>query len=96
MLDLGYRGMVTRAYDKNDSPAFFERIGGRIMGKCVIPNDYLAADGGLSSVNIPGVWLYWSRQAMQEAAGKLSLAFAGAMRNRQVFPDRVGQRKPEM
>ena len=68
MLDLGYRGMVTRAYDRNDSPAFFEKLGAQFMGACSIPNDYLTPEGKPATVDIPGVWLYWGREAMEKTA----------------------------
>lgn len=62
---LGYRTMVTCAYDKNDSPRFFEKLGARSGGSCAIPNDYLDSGGRTATVDIPGVWLYWNRDAMK-------------------------------
>ncbi len=70
---LGYQGMVTRAYDKNDSPAFFEKLGARLMGPCAIANDYLADDGTVATLDIPGVWLYWDRPALADLAAAAAL-----------------------
>ena len=68
LYDLGYRMMVTCAYDKNDSPRFFEKLGARSGGKCAIPNDYLDSCGRIATIDIPGVWLYWDRGAMKRLA----------------------------
>ena len=68
LYDLGYRTMVTCAYDKNDSPLFFERLGARFAGACVIPNDYLDEQGRTATTDIPGVWLYWDKKAMKGLA----------------------------
>lgn len=65
LYDLGYRTMVTCAYDKNDSPRFFERLGARTAGTCAIPNDYIDGQGRVANVDIPGIWLYWDRQSMK-------------------------------
>ena len=74
MLDLGYRGMITRAYVKNDSPAFFERLGAKFMGACPIPNDYLTPEGNVATLEIPGVWLYWTPDALRKIAAEAVLA----------------------
>lgn len=66
--DLGYDGMITRAYARNDSPAFFERLGARRMGTCDIPNQYLTEEGALETAVIPGVWLYWDGPALAALA----------------------------
>lgn len=72
MMGLGYKMMVTEAYAKNDSPAFFEILGARQAGTCSIPNEYLDDAGRLRRVDIPGVWLYWDQKSMNKAAGLLS------------------------
>lgn len=69
MLGLGYESMVTEAYNKNDSPLFFKKLGAKLMGACRIPNDYLTSEGKLETVNIPGRWLYWDKKMMRNIIG---------------------------
>ena len=63
-MQLGYESMATRAYERNDSPAFFKKLGAINAGRCAIENEYLAPDGSIQSVDIPGICLFWDKKAM--------------------------------
>lgn len=68
LVERGFDQMVTSAYYKNDSPAFFEKMGAKVLGGCDIPNEYIdydSRDKNIAIENIGGTLLYWSPEAFR-------------------------------
>lgn len=70
MQNLGYEQMVTRCWEKNDSPRFFNKLGAAFAERCDIPIGYYDAAGKAANTVIPGILLAWNADSFR----KLSLA----------------------
>lgn len=68
LLKLGYKGMMTSCYIKNDSQKFLRAMGGDFSIKCEIPNIYLDNNGNKKIQNIPGLMFYWDKKALIKLA----------------------------
>lgn len=66
---MGFEGMMTSCYIKNDSQKFLRAQGGDYFIRCDIPVVYKKADGSSAVRNIDGLMCLW------DAAGLRKLAF---------------------
>ena len=69
LIKMGFEGMMTSCYIKNDSQKFLRAQGGDYFIRCDIPVVYKKADGSSAVRNIDGLMCLW------DAAGLRKLAF---------------------
>ena len=69
LVKMGFEGMMTSCYIKNDSQKFLRAQGGDYFIRCDIPVVYKKADGSSAVRNIDGLMCLW------DAAGLRKLAF---------------------
>lgn len=69
ILKMGFEGMVTSCYIKNDSRYFLQSMGGDNFIPCPIPCSYRKPDKSLGICNIDGLMCLWDKDALQKLAG---------------------------
>lgn len=69
VLKMGFEGMVTSCYVKNDSRYFLQSMGGDNFIPCPIPCTYRRPDKSLGVCNIDGLMCLWDKTALQKLAG---------------------------
>lgn len=69
VLKMGFEGMVTSCYVKNDSRYFLQSMGGDYFIPCPIPCSYRKPDKSLGICNIDGLMCLWDKEALQKLAG---------------------------
>lgn len=69
VLKLGFEGMVTSCYVKNDSKYFLQAMGGKNFIPCPIPCSYRKPDKSLDICNIDGLMCLWDKEGLQKLAG---------------------------
>lgn len=69
VLKLGFEGMVTSCYVKNDSKYFLKSMGGDNFIPCPIPCTYRKPDKSLGVCNIDGLMCLWDKEGLQKLAG---------------------------
>ncbi len=76
VLRLGFEGMVTSCYVKNDSRYFLQAMGGDYFIPCPIPCTYRKADRSLDVCSIDGLMCLWDKPALQKLAGARAFDYA--------------------
>ena len=69
VLKMGFEGMVTSCYVKNDSRYFLQSMGGDNFIPCPIPCTYRKPDKSLGICNIDGLMCLWDKEGLQKLAG---------------------------
>lgn len=68
VLKLGFKGMMTSCYVKNDSQKFLKAQGGDYFIKCNIPVTYKKEDGTSAICNIDGLMCLWGEDSLKKLA----------------------------
>lgn len=70
VIKLGFTGMMTSCYVKNDSQKFLKSMGGDFFIKCNIPVSYRKEDKTLDICNIEGLMCLWDEKTLQKLAAR--------------------------
>lgn len=68
VIKLGFEGMMTSCYIKNDSQKFLKSMGGDFFIKCNIPVSYRKEDKTLDICNIEGLMCLWDKKGLEKLA----------------------------
>lgn len=68
VLKLGFKGMMTSCYVKNDSQKFLRAQGGDFFIKCDIPVAYKKEDKTTAVCNIDGLMCLWGEESLKKLA----------------------------
>lgn len=68
VIKLGFKGMMTSCYIKNDSQKFLKSMGGDFFIRCNIPVSYRKENKALDTCNIEGLMCLWDEKSLKKLA----------------------------